>query len=365
MLFSRIVSVYALGAVAALAAPRPDDSSSSRVPHIVGGTPASTSIFNFVGRVLARDPTYKGKTCTATLIAPSVVIATAECLTTDGLTPFNKNLVTVSFGSALQNVYTASQVLVPDKFNHVTYQYNLGLIVLSNTVPSSVATPAKIYTGKLADNTPVLVAGYGLTASNLTAVAKQLMQVDLTLGSQSFCASNNSRFDASAQVCTDGGSGKDTCDGDAGGPLVTANSSGGYALIGINSLSMAPKNSPDLYCGLPGSVEYYERVDYWVDWINKSGNTTFSGSYFSDPSSNSPSTNSSSQADGTSTSTAPTATDTPGNSPTPNHSSPAPGTATPTTAASTRKPSGCAPGSSTSYSAVLTPLIALLYMHLV
>ncbi|KAI8322395.1 trypsin-like serine protease, partial [Martensiomyces pterosporus] len=245
-------------------------------PRIIGGSPASNSAFSFTGKMLARDPKYAGTTCTGTLITPSIVITTADCLITSGNTWYNSNLVTVSFGSTLQDVYTARQLMISDQYNSNTKHYNFGLIFLAQSVPSSVATPARVYMGQPAANTPVIAAGYGMTANTNGTYPSQLITVGLTLSSQSFCASKNSYFDSNSQICTDGGSGKDTCPGDAGGPLLVPVDSSTYALLGVTSVSTIPKGSSNPYCGLPGSVGYYERIGFWVQWMVKNANLTSS-----------------------------------------------------------------------------------------
>ncbi|KAI8322375.1 trypsin-like serine protease [Martensiomyces pterosporus] len=318
MLFTRIAPVHVLGAVAAvLAAAHPDDSSSAPlgiVPRIVGGSPASSSAFSFVGKVTAKNPGYDANECTGSLITPWVVLTTAKCFVTSANTWDVNEEVTVAFGSSLQNVYTARRLLISTLYNHNTEYHNIGLIYLNTAVPSAVATPVRVITSPPSAGTNALALGYGLTANSKDASAGQLMQVQLGLQSQSFCAKMNSYFDSSSQLCTDGSSGKDTCLGDGGGPLLAPLGSGELGLLGFASMRTAPQGASQLSCGQRGTVSYYERAGYWIDWMQKEGNLTFSDLSVGGSSPNSPPANSNSRGTDSPTAGASTAVGVPSGS---------------------------------------------------
>ena len=61
-------------------------------------------------------------------------------------------------------------------------------------------------------------------------------------------------------ICA-GAEGKDTCNGDSGGPMVTRHeSTGGYSVIGITSWGDVP-------CAKPQSFGVYANVAHYLDWI--------------------------------------------------------------------------------------------------
>lgn len=62
-------------------------------------------------------------------------------------------------------------------------------------------------------------------------------------------------------LCAGGEEGRDTCEGDGGGPLVCAAGPGGaYQLAGLVSWGIG--------CGRPGVPGVYVDVSYYADWIH-------------------------------------------------------------------------------------------------
>uniref|UniRef100_A0A6P7FH46 Serine protease snake-like n=1 Tax=Diabrotica virgifera virgifera TaxID=50390 RepID=A0A6P7FH46_DIAVI len=73
-------------------------------------------------------------------------------------------------------------------------------------------------------------------------------------------------IDGDTMICAGGDMGRDTCEGDSGGPLQVKNSKKysygtGYRIVGITSFGKA--------CGITRSPSVYTRVSYYLDWIER------------------------------------------------------------------------------------------------
>ncbi|XP_072387168.1 uncharacterized protein [Diabrotica undecimpunctata] len=73
-------------------------------------------------------------------------------------------------------------------------------------------------------------------------------------------------IDGDTMICAGGEIGKDTCEGDSGGPLQVKNSKKynygtGYRIVGITSFGKA--------CGITRTPSIYTRVSYYLDWIER------------------------------------------------------------------------------------------------
>ncbi|KAJ1963601.1 hypothetical protein GGI12_001958 [Dipsacomyces acuminosporus] len=244
------------------------------VPRVVGGSPAPVSKFSFVGRLEAKDRVYNGVRCTAILVSPTVALTTGHCLLTSGNSWYNPSLVTLTFGGS--NTYTAQNTTINEKYNSKTLYHNIGIVTLSTPVPSSIATPVKLYTGSVGAGSQVVLAGYETTSADGASQSSQIVQTLLNLGTSSFCSRMNTYYDSPSQICADTGSGKGPCSGDAGSPLLTELSSGTLALVGIESTGTKPSGTVGSACGKPGTVDYYESTAYWASFISKYGKLSLS-----------------------------------------------------------------------------------------
>jgi hypothetical protein len=85
------------------------------------------------------------------------------------------------------------------------------------------------------------LAGFGMTSNAVRAGAAHLMRVDVALAPRALCEQQNPlaalrhHLDFANVLCTGGPSGKDSCVGDSGGPIIYRNASGTPWLIGVLS----------------------------------------------------------------------------------------------------------------------------------
>ncbi|KAJ1960313.1 hypothetical protein GGI12_003873 [Dipsacomyces acuminosporus] len=165
--------------------------------------------------------------------------------------------------------YAVSKIVPhPESMSSTGYN-DLALLVLNDTIPSSVASTTKIYSGDYYIDTPISVAGFGLTdPKNNQSVPTQLMEASLAVGKDSFCKKSSRNFSHKTQLCTDGTGDADACFGDGGGPLVTPVDSGSeFALLAITSYFGLTTTNSKGDCAVPGAPTFYTRVGAYIDWI--------------------------------------------------------------------------------------------------
>merc|ERR1711971_307572 len=127
------------------------------------------------------------------------------------------------------------------------------------------------YRDQVPDGSSAIVVGWGRTISRATAAAKrrlrknkvgvkvlQSLQVPIANGK---CGPGAQiEIDTRTQICADGEKGKDSCNGDSGGPLIWKDyANGPYYQIGLVSFG-----SKACAKGMPG---VYTRVADYMDWI--------------------------------------------------------------------------------------------------
>ncbi|KAJ1822660.1 hypothetical protein LPJ56_000647 [Coemansia sp. RSA 2599] len=190
--FGKVAMALAtLASASASAAPTLAAYDKREVARIAGGSVAPEGSFDYIAYIRVTNATYGGLTCTGSLIAPNVVLTAAHCVFADGDIPYIAEDFSVKFAhktptaAEMRSAYKVSQVISYPGFSLSTMNNDIALLIMQKTVPTSVATPAKLFNGDSSPDTPVRAAGFGITdPSNITSTPSELMEVDLHLGTE-------------------------------------------------------------------------------------------------------------------------------------------------------------------------------------
>lgn len=161
------------------------------------------------------------------------------------------------------NYLALSKIIVHENYNDTNSDNDIGLL--------KVATPMKLNQTNansikliendtdLLANSSVMVSGWGILNSSMKAFPAVLYSVNVTVVETSQCQSLYTDANITKNMFCAGdlvNGGKDSCDGDSGGPVVQNN-----RLVGIISWGKG--------CALKQFPGVYTKISNYIDWIKK------------------------------------------------------------------------------------------------
>ncbi len=241
-----------------------------RQPRVIGGTPAVTADYPFVGALIARgvDPAI-GQSCTGTLIAPTLFLTAAHCVADTGAADWD-----VLFGQTALSGTGGQRIAVAGLSWHPAFTDELigsdvALVRLARAPLAPVAPVPLIDQAHAAAAAPGISArtlGWGSTRldDGVQIMPDDLRTAVLTLRDDTTCAAGAGfPYAGATMLCADGGvSGRSTCFGDSGGPLLVDDGLGGWLVAGVTSWGLA--------CGSTISPSVFADVLQLRSWIDSS-----------------------------------------------------------------------------------------------
>ena len=239
--------------------------------RVVGGTVADPADYPWMVGLVSGDVTdlADAQFCGATLIAPTWVLTAAHCVENE--IPGNVDVV---LGSGdLRESSSFRRIRVARIITHSGYfaqndgiDADIALLELTEPVTDLEPLPLIANQSLASPETMSRTIGWGLTSEGGSPSA-ELREVDLPIVSlETANASGAYDADLTPDMLPAGFSsgGKDSCNGDSGGPLIVRNESNdGYVLAGIVSFGS------HLGCAAPNAYGVYTRVSYFLDWISR------------------------------------------------------------------------------------------------
>ena len=256
-------------------------SPTAKVPFIVGGEDAKVNEFPWITLLIIQGPKIPGgQLCGGSLISPRYILTAAHCVTFEGST--NK-IPAVYFKVYLGehnrktddetkvSTYGAYNIKTHEDYDPITVTNDIAVIALDKEVdynrqmyPICLPEPDDTFEDQVAT-----VAGWGdidpvpgRFRLRLPDVLKKVNVTIIPQGGHRYCKRES-------KLCAGGEKGKDSCNGDSGGPMMCRFSDGEkFKLCGIVSYGTK-------YCGV-GAPAVYTNVAKFVDWISKNTDKTCS-----------------------------------------------------------------------------------------
>ncbi|OLY79403.1 CUB and peptidase domain-containing protein 1 [Smittium mucronatum] len=232
------------------------DNQTSIATSIINGEVTGTDYYPFISQLyITEDKGFSYSfACTAELIGKRHIITAVHCVSDGNMKLRSPSLYRPKIGS--ETLATINDI---SKFYTVTNIYGAGfatsfandvvILRLNKPVPSSVATPVKIYPYTITTSLPVEVAGFGSTYYG-GPVSKTLLRTVINVSDSPNCAAFNPDWanNSGPLVCSISPSGNDSCNGDSGGPMVTK-LNGKRVLVGTVSWGENMDTSSKINCG--------------------------------------------------------------------------------------------------------------------
>lgn len=232
-------------------------------PEVVGGQPAAEGEYPFMVGILHHGVSdrFQAQFCGGSLVSPDTVLTAAHCMEGENANTIDVLVGTNHLEPGGGTRVRARRIRVHPSYNPNTTDNDLAIIQLGPELPDEiVANIQPNQTGLAAPGVDATAIGWG--ARNYPGPPNyphDLYEVVVPMVSDADCAmAYPTDFIAHSMICA-GETGRDTCGGDSGGPLLVPNGAD-WVQAGITSFGEG--------CGLPGFPGVYTRVSSYAAFIN-------------------------------------------------------------------------------------------------
>ncbi|RLN90063.1 hypothetical protein BBJ28_00015243 [Nothophytophthora sp. Chile5] len=217
--------------------------------RIYGGSEADASLYPYI--VSLREEAGGTTYCGGTLISSQYILTAGHCVKTDGTTMYASVGSAYGSGTAEGEQIKVAEGYVHPMYNKSAHLYDVGMLKLETAASESTLALCAADGSDETVGTVATVRGWGLTENG--SESETLQEVNVAIISNADC---NKEYDdriTDGMICAGDGNGKDSCNGDSGGPLMAND-----VLVGLVSWGGE--------CGVNAGV--YTRVSFVLDYIN-------------------------------------------------------------------------------------------------
>nr|XP_014094233.2 trypsin alpha-3-like [Bactrocera oleae] len=220
--------------------------------RIVGGSSVTEKKYTYFVRVH-----YEGILwCGGSLVRNNAVVTAAHCVSDVNVKELRVHADTISLRDE-GIVRQVKKVVISSLYNERTTNYDVAVLILASAIPNSSFTPIQLQQTPVAAGTKCLVIGHGSTKEN-GKVPMQLQEVWVPVLSRTVC---QRRYAGVARITRSmlcaWESGKDSCGGDSGGPMVCNGQQAGIVSWGVEC---ADSRYPGVYTDISSVYTFIVRT---------------------------------------------------------------------------------------------------------
>ncbi len=233
---------------------------------ILGGTESKSGDWPWIAALLQADNTdiYQAQFCSGVLIDDAWVLTAAHCVYGKQSSELDVAVGAFDLKNFSGSRISVKHINIHPLYDHVSHINDIALLELNQ---SSSQPKVTLFSGKSQENlSPYLLGkmltaiGWGMADSGTNwYYPSKLRQVNLPVVSNTYCNASYPYTLLSSQLCAGYFSGKDVCNGDSGGPIITE-IDGKQVHVGLVSYGMPCAD----YQGWYG---VYTRTSEFVDFI--------------------------------------------------------------------------------------------------
>lgn len=188
-------------------------------PGIIGGTTVSSATtYPWIAN-LQQSGSF---ICGATILSTTKILTAAHCAVDGAASTFKVRVGSLKYASGGTLAQVSSKIVHPS-YDSSTVDYDVAVLTLSSplTFSTTIAAATLVASGsEPATGASTTVIGWGLTSED-GSVSSTLRQVTVPVVARATCNSDYSGGITARMFCA-AASGKDSCNGDSGGPIMDA-----------------------------------------------------------------------------------------------------------------------------------------------
>ncbi len=232
-------------------------------PKIIGGSPAGTTDWPWMAGILYNKNNATQVFCGASLIAKDWVLTAGHCVYDEAPEDLAIIINRPNLFSTEGEHLTVEKIVVHPQFDIDNLTNDIALLKLNqaSTMPPVETLPN--FSNQDAAGKISTALGWGNISTIRKIYPNKLQQVDLPIVSNEECRRRLNGIEDTMLCVGQIAGGKDTCDGDSGGPLMVFDEgSKTWRQAGLTSFGEGP-------CAARGLYGVYTRLDLFKDFISE------------------------------------------------------------------------------------------------
>lgn len=213
--------------------------------------------------------TGRGSFCGGSVLSTTAVLTAAHCVKrVDRIELiFGAQLIKENESNQQTRILPGTSAVLHESYSSLSSRADIALVLFHkdplefNDFVQPLRLPSVSDVGESFSGRHAMVSGWGKDSDDATSISPALKFVEVDVVPNFVCWRYYFPVLRTSNICTNGSSGRSTCNGDSGSPLVVTDKDGQRTLIGIVSFGST-------FGCEKGFPSVYTRVTSFIDWIS-------------------------------------------------------------------------------------------------